>query len=199
MPMNRLPRVLAAAVAVVVSAALLTGCSGRDAVSQGDSTNYRYIGTTPKGKTIAVADRKHAGEVSGPLLSGGDWNLAADKGKVVVLNFWASWCPPCRNESPGFEAMYRKYHASGVEVVGLDVKDPNLDSAKSFVRGFHLTYPIVRDDNAKTALELGKVPLTIGLPWTVVIDKQQRVAAVYNGEVLPADLEPALTQLTAES
>lgn len=184
------------AAAVCCAALLLTGCSGRSAVDQG-SGNFRYIGTTPRGTTIAPADRKVAGQVTGSLIGGGTFSLAAERGKVVVLNFWASWCAPCRNESPGLDSLYREMKASGVQMVGLDVKDPNLDSALSFLKDYHISYPIVRDPNAETALELGNVPLSIGLPWTVVVDKQQRVAAVYNGEVLPADLRPVLTALLA--
>lgn len=184
------------AAAVCCAALLLTGCSGRSAVDQG-SGSFRYIGTTPRGTTIAPADRKVAGQVTGSLIGGGTFSLAAERGKVVVLNFWASWCAPCRNESPGLDSLYREMKASGVQMVGLDVKDPNLDSALSFLKDYHISYPIVRDPNAETALELGNVPLSIGLPWTVVVDKQQRVAAVYNGEVLPADLRPVLTALLA--
>ncbi len=81
--------------------------------------------------------------------------------------------------------------------VGLDVKDTR-SGATSFIKDNDITYPNVWDPKAKTALELGKVPM-VGLPWTVVVDKQQRVAAVYSGAVLPADLRPALTSLIAES
>ncbi len=184
------------AAAVCCAALLLAGCSGRNAVDQSGGS-FRYIGTTPRGTTIAPAERKTAGQVTGALLGGGTYSLAADRGKVVVLNFWASWCSPCRNESPGLDSLYRELKAGGLDVVGLDVKDPNLDAATSFIRDYHISYPIVRDPNAETALELGRVPLSIGLPWTVVIDKQQRVAAVYNGEVFPADLRPVLTALIA--
>ena len=79
------------------------------------------------------------------------------------------------------------------------MKDYNRDSATSFITDRAITYPNVYDPTASSALQLGRVPLSIGLPWTVVIDKQQRVAAVYNGQVLPKDLQPVLDTLTAES
>jgi thiol-disulfide isomerase/thioredoxin len=191
------PRALAAA--LLAGALVLAGCTGKDAVDQGAGGKFRYIGTTQHGKTIAVANRKRVSGVTGKLIDGGAFNLAAATGQVVVLNFWASWCAPCRSESPGLDSVYRALKAKGVTVVGLDVKDPNRDSATSFIRDNDITYPIVYDPNARTALQLGKVPLSIGLPWTVVVDKQQRVAAVYNGQILPADLQPVLMSLLAES
>ena len=177
---------------------LLSACTGANAVSQAGSV-YHYVGTTPRGKTIAVADRRQAGDVTGKLMAGGPFTLSSQKGKVVVLNFWASWCAPCQNEAPGLDDLYRQNKAKGVTIVGLDVKDFNKDNANSFITDKKITYPNVYDPTASSALQLGKVPLSIGLPWTVVIDKQQRVAAVYNGQVLPKDLQPVLDALTAES
>jgi len=132
-------------------------------------------------------------------MAGEPFTLSSQKGKVVVLNFWASWCAPCQNEAPGLDDVYRQNKAKGVTIVGLDVKDFNKDNANSFITDKKITYPNVYDPTASSALQLGKVPLSIGLPWTVVVDKQQRVAAVYTGQVLPKDLQPVLDTLTAES
>jgi thiol-disulfide isomerase/thioredoxin len=180
--------------------ALAACTAGDDAVDQSAGGQYRFVGATPHGKTIGEASRKTAGNVSGELLSGGNFELAAQRGKVVLLNFWATYCGPCRTESPNFDTIYRAMKGDGVEFVGLDVKEVNRDAPNAFVRDFKITYPSVWDPKAKTALQLGKLPVsTAGLPWTVLVDKQQRVAAVYIGEVLPADVKPALTSLLAES
>jgi thiol-disulfide isomerase/thioredoxin len=180
---------------------LLAACTaGTDAVDQSAGGQYRFIGATPNGKTIPAASRKTAGNVSGELLSGGNFDLAAQQGKIVVLNFWASYCGPCRTESPNFDTIYRSMKGDGVEFVGLDVKEVGRDAPNAFVHDFKITYPSVWDPKAKTALQLGKLPVsTAGLPWTAIVDRQQRVAAVYVGEVLPADVKPALTSLLAES
>ncbi len=179
----------------------VTACSGgTDAVDQSAGGQFRFIGATPHGKTIAVGSRKTAGDVSGDLLGKGTFSLAAQKGKVVVLNFWASYCGPCRTESPNFDKLNRQMKGQDVEFVGLDIKEVGRDAPTAFIRDFKITYPSVWDPKAKSALQLGKLPVvTAGLPWTVLIDKQQRVAAVYIGEVLPADVEPALKSLLAES
>jgi thiol-disulfide isomerase/thioredoxin len=184
--------------------ALLTGallavaaCSaGKNAVDQNGST-FIFRNATPHGRAITLADRKQVGNVHGDLLSGGMYSLAAQKGKVVVLNFWGSWCGPCQTETPQFDSIYRDMKAHGVEFVGLDVKEVDRSAPESFIKDNKITYPSVWDPNAKTALQIGKVPM-VGLPWTVIVDKDQRVAAVYSGPVLPADLKPVLTSLTAE-
>jgi thiol-disulfide isomerase/thioredoxin len=183
--------------AALACALVLAACTGKDAVAQGDGTLYQFSSATKLGQTIPMGDRKAAGDVNGDLLNGGTYNLNSDAGKVVVLNFWASWCSPCRSEMPGFDSLYRQDKAS-IDFVGINTKDASVSSAKAFVSDTNISYPIVRDEPGKVALELGKIP-SGGLPFTVVLDKQHRVAAVYLQELQAADLQPVLTKLSAES
>ena len=192
-----LRRVAVAAFAALAGVLVLTACTGKDAVSQGDGSLYQFTTANKLGQTISPNDRKAAGNVTGDLLNGGTYNLDSDKGKVVVLNFWASWCSPCRTEMPGFDALYRQDKAN-TSFVGIDTKDASESSAKAFVSDNNISYPIVHDEPGKTALELGKIP-SGALPFTVVLDKQQRVAAVYLQTLQAADLQPVLTKLAAES
>jgi thiol-disulfide isomerase/thioredoxin len=183
---------------VLATALLGSACSGgTDAVDQSAGGQYRYVGATPKGKTIAEAKRKPAGPATGTLLDGGGWTLNSLKGQVVVLNYWATWCAPCRIETPNLQKVYTAWKPKGVTFVGIDVKEANRSPVQAFVKDNAVTYPVVFDEGAKTALQIGHLPLQ-GLPNTVVIDKQGRVAAVYVGNVLPADLEPVLASLTTE-
>jgi thiol-disulfide isomerase/thioredoxin len=183
---------------VLATALLGSACSGgTDAVDQTAGGQYRYVGATAKGKTIAEAKRKVAGPATGAFLGGGDWTLKSLKGQVVVLNYWATWCAPCRIETPNLQRVYITWKPKGVAFVGIDVKEANRSPVQAFVKDNAVTYPIVFDEGAKTALQIGHLPLQ-GLPNTVVIDKHGRVAAVYVGNVLPADLEPVLASLTAE-
>lgn len=188
-------------IAVVGCAALLLlvgGCTGgSNAVDQSAGGQYRYVGATPKGKTIPVDKRKTAGLATGTLLDGGKWQLGALRGKVVVVNYWATWCAPCRIETPNFQKVFLANRSNGVDFVGIDVKETNPSTARAFVKDNAITYPIVDDEGAKTALQIGHLPL-VGLPNTVVIDKHGRVAAVYVGAVQPADLQPVLDALSAE-
>jgi thiol-disulfide isomerase/thioredoxin len=193
--MKRRSVLLGLSLAVVLLGSACSG--GTDAVDQSAGGQFRYVGATPKGTTIGAAKRKPAGPAAGTLLNGSPWTLAALKGSVVVINYWASWCGPCRVETPNFQKMYQAYRAKGVQFVGIDVKEAQRSTAESFVADNKITYPIVYDEGAKTALQLGHLPLQ-GLPNTVVVDRQGRVAAVYVGQVLPGDLEPVLTALTTE-
>jgi peroxiredoxin len=184
-------------VAVVAAVALVaTGCAGKDAVDAGSSGNYRYVSGTSLGTTYPVADRKPAENFTGALLNGGTITLAEQAGKVVVINFWATWCPPCVVETPQFDNVYRAYRAKGVSFIGIDTKD-NQDSARSFVAHNQISYPIVFDERGETALRLGQIPAG-GLPFTVIIDRHGKVAVVYLNSMAPKDLEPLLVKLLAE-
>lgn len=187
-------RIMAGLAALTVGAAALSGCTGHDAVDQTASGQFRYVQATPKGGVIAADERKPAGQVTGELLDGGTYRLSDAKGHDVVVNFWGSWCGPCQVETPAFDKLYRDVKSTGVQFVGMDVKETSRDNPKAFVRDNDISYPIVYDPNAKTALELGRIPQT-GLPVTVIVDKQQRVAAVYLGEVQPQDVSNALARL----
>jgi peroxiredoxin len=187
------------AAVLLLVAGLLTGCAaGKNAVDQGAGTQFRYPGSNAKGSVTVLAKRKQAGPVSGNLIGGGRYQLSQDRGKVVVLNFFASWCPPCQVETPQFDSIYRARKDAGVRFVGLDVKDPSKSGSQAWLQAKQITFPVVYDEPGKTALQLGDVPLT-ALPATVLIDKQGRVAAVYTQEVFAKDLEPVLNQLVGEA
>ena len=138
-------RFLAALAGVIVVGSTITACTGgKDAVEQQAGGQYRFVGATSKGHTIAVPDRKSVGTVTGPLLDGGNFQLADYKGKVVVVNFWASWCVPCQTEMPQFDLLYRQVKPQGIQFVGVDAKDAR-SGARSFVQANDISYPIVWD------------------------------------------------------
>lgn len=111
------------------------------------------------------------------LSGGGDLSLASFRGKTVVLNFFASWCGPCKREAPALEKVWREYRARGVVVLGVDSGDVAGD-ARRFLAVHGITYPIASDPNATLALGPYALP---GLPVTFVIN---RVGRVVGGEIL---------------
>lgn len=111
-----------------------------------------------------------------PLFSGGTFRLSEHRGQVVVVNFWASWCPPCRDEAPVLERAWQRYRDQGVVLVGLDIWDSEED-ARAFLAEFGITYPNGPDSNGDTAIEYG---LT-GIPETFFIRPDGTIARHWIG------------------
>jgi cytochrome c biogenesis protein CcmG/thiol:disulfide interchange protein DsbE len=100
----------------------------------------------------------------------GQFSLADLRGKAVIVNFWASWCVPCKDEAPALQATYERHRKNGLVVVGIDVEDFTQD-ARRFADRFGLTYPIVRDTRKST---IGKWGVT-GYPETFFVDRRGRL------------------------
>ena len=114
-----------------------------------------------------------------PPLEGGEERSLADwRGQVVVLNYWASWCEPCRDESPLLERWHQKISKRNATVLGVDVLDVTSD-AQDFIDEYGLTYPQLRDKDGSTQDDFG----IIAYPETFVIDRQGRIAASRRGPV----------------
>jgi cytochrome c biogenesis protein CcmG, thiol:disulfide interchange protein DsbE len=113
--------------------------------------------------------------------------LADYRGEWVLLNFWASWCRPCRDEAPVLEDFYERNRGRGVEVVGVDTQDLSGDAA-AFVREFDLSYPQLRDPDAESPLSEQGFGAT-GLPESYLIDPQGELALIRRGPVDEVYLE----------
>jgi len=101
---------------------------------------------------------------------GGDLTFSSLKGKPVVVNFWASWCIPCKDEAPALQATYEKYRGQGLVVLGVDAKDFRQDG-KHFLKRLGITYPVVDDGRGST---LGKWGVA-GFPETFFVDREGRL------------------------
>jgi cytochrome c biogenesis protein CcmG/thiol:disulfide interchange protein DsbE len=124
------------------------------------------------------------------LFDGGGLSLADRRGSVVVVNFWASWCPPCRDEAPALEKIWREYEDESVIFVGVDYKDVR-SKAMAFIEEFNVTYPNGSDAYNKIS---GAYHIT-GVPETFLIAKDGRLAEHYIGPITEAEIRTALEGL----
>lgn len=142
-----------------------------------------------------VAERKAAPEVTGELLDGARYDLATTRGSVVVVNFWASWCAPCRLEAADLEQVAKDTAAAGVLFLGVNNRDDR-DKAKAFVAARN-SYPSIFDPGGRLALRFADVP-PVSTPSTLIIDRQGRVAAVLRKATNTAELGPIVREIAAE-
>jgi peroxiredoxin len=134
-----------------------------------------------------------------PELDGQVFNLSALRGKVVVVNFWATWCPPCRNEMPALDAFYRQFHGRGVEMIGLSVDRPrDRSDVQKVMHSF--SYPAAMLDDAKVN-DFGSPN---ALPMTVIVDRNGVVRVKLTPDQIPvteqslsASVLPLLPQKSA--
>src|SRR5215210_9075058 len=172
--------------AVICAVIALIGLLGYGLASKG--------GDSAIDEALARGEREQAPALALPRLEGGgEASLARYRGRVVVLNFWASWCEPCRAESPLLERWHRRISTRGGTVLGVDVLDVTSD-ARRFAREYRLSYPIVRDRDGGSLRDFG----VVGYPESVVIDRRGRVAAVKRGPVDDAWLRSRVTSLLRE-
>jgi len=128
-----------------------------------------------------------------PNENGVNQALIKYKGKIIVLNFWATWCPPCREEIPELSQLQVKYLQKNVTVVGIAVDE--IDSVKEFVKATPINYPIVVDENSGMALGI-KLGNDKGvLPYTVIIDSSGKVIQSFFGRINKPILEHTLLPL----
>ena len=152
------------------------------AQNQSDAGRSLLIGHPAPDFTLAVLG-SHSG--SAPTL-----RLASLKGKPVILNFWASWCDPCKHEAPLLQATWQQVQRQGIVLLGIDFQDARSDGL-NFLRTYGITYPNVADDTGSTAINYG---LT-GVPETYFINRQGMIVSKVTGELTEQTIQSNLRLL----
>ena len=192
----RRTRLVAVLLAAAAAVALPAGCSGEDAVDREAGTDERYVAGDGTSETYPAGDRPDVAEISGELLDGAKFQLDDLDGRVVVVNFWGQWCAPCRAETDDLQAVYAATKPSGVEFVGVNVRDAR-DKAIAFERAFKVGYRSLYDPDGRVALRFRATPPN-STPATIVLDREHRVAAVFRRAVVADELRPVVERLAAE-
>jgi thiol-disulfide isomerase/thioredoxin len=189
---------LATAIGGLLAASAVLGvaaCSGGPiAESTVTSNGQSFVGGSYSSTYYAPADRPAAPTVSGTTLTGAKLSLAAQRGNLVVLNFWGSWCAPCRREAPTLAALARHFNDKPVRFIGDDVRDAPANAA-AFERTFGIGYPSLNDPGEQVALAFhGAVP-PVGIPTTLLIDGSGHIAGRVVGEVTYDGLRALITKI----
>ena len=165
------------AVAATVGMLAVAGCSdlegteGKTWITGGSITE------------VAIADRVAPVEASGEDLDGEDLSVEEFRGKVVVLNVYASWCPPCRKEMPTVGEAAASYDEDEVVFLGVNIREASAQNAQSFLRGQDVDLRSFYDPGSEVLLSLSDKLGPYSLPSTVVLDRDGRMAALVLGEI----------------
>jgi len=160
----------------------LTACSTGQQASDNRDGQTGFVSDSGRVATFAPDKRVAAPAFGGETLDGAQWNLDDHRGKVVVMNVWGSWCPPCRAEAPDLNAASKEL-GSSVQFIGLNNRDLDMAQAKKFVEAFGVGFPSIYDPNGKQLLKFRGQITASAIPSTLVIDKNGKVAARVLGPV----------------
>src|SRR5512145_1345843 len=138
------------------------------------------------GQGVKPAPKLELNDIEGRALRLSDY-----KGKVVLLNFWATWCAPCRAEMPDLVKWQREYKSQGLQVIGVTYPPAELTEAREFIKSIEVNYPIaLGEEQTKAIFDNGET-----LPVTVVIDKKGMIREVIQGIIFPEEFEQKVKPL----
>ena len=186
--------VAAAVIGLVVALLFVTGSVG----GSGKASDVSYVDGSTSAVLYTAGHRPLAPDFTGTTLTGSRVRFAAYRGKVVVVNFWGSWCPPCRAEAPTLAVLSEKYQPDGVQFLGVDEND-NAASAEAFARGFGIKYPSVSDPGYVITQDFSAAVAISGTPTTLVVDRSGHVAGAVFGSTTYSELNAILTNVTGKA
>jgi len=201
-PVTRAPVIRARRRTVVLAAAAAAGVLLVVLLVAGWAGGGKSDTTEVDGSTSAVlysaGHRPLAPDFTGTTLTGARLNFSSYRGQVVVLNFWGSWCVPCREEAPTLAVVGEQYQRAGVAFLGVDVRDTTA-SAEAFVHNFGITYPSVSDSSSQITLAYTAAVPVSGTPTTLVVDRTGHIAGAIFGQATYSELTAMLAKVTGKT
>lgn len=188
--------VLRAVLAPALAIVMVAGCAATDVDQTTPGGRYSFSGVTAAGQVIEPSGRQQAPPFSGELLDGASFESSSLVGDVAVINFWGSWCAPCRIETPDLQEVYADLRDDEARFLGVAVKDQR-SLAEAFMSSVGAQYPSLFDPRGEVALAFRGFPANV-VPSTILLDRRGRVAGVYAGVVTQPDLRAALRTLLQE-
>lgn len=180
------------ALAVMLAAALAGGCKRAEKPAQPQASGKPFGNGTATTKTETQAQTATGTEVGAMMpeytaleLDGSKFELESKRGKVVLLNLWATWCGPCRFEIPELQILHDRYASKNFEVIGVSVDESGPEAVREFVTEHKMRYPVVLDAEGK----LASVFQTSVLPTSVVIDRNGKIVWKKFAAIMPDDPE----------
>src|SRR5277367_1384428 len=152
-----------------------------------------HFGTRQSGGIRPVGERRAMPLLVMAQLDGGTWRMAEHRGQVVLVNYWASWCGPCWEETPGLIRFSKELGPQGLAVVGVAIDEGGTAKVKKFVDDFQVPYPVALPERG-SQMAYGMA----GVPTTILVDRQGKVAKTYVGAVRQGDFREDVGVLLRE-
>jgi cytochrome c biogenesis protein CcmG, thiol:disulfide interchange protein DsbE len=152
-----------------------------------------HFGARQSGGIAPAGERRVVPELALEQLGGGTWRMVDHRGQVVLINYWATWCGPCQEETPGLVRLSRELGPKGLAVVGVSLDEGGRGKVQQFVDEFHVPYPVAFP-GTMSQMARGMA----GVPTTILVDRQGRVAKTYEGAVSEGDFRADVGVLLAE-
>ena len=178
----------------VLSALLILGCNAENE-SQKKGPTQPLEQLDPGSAALYPAQREaKARDFEVTLLNGETFTLSDYQGEVVLLNIWATWCAPCREETPDLQELYEKYKEDGFIILGVSIDEQGESVVRPFIEKYEVSYPIVIDDGTI----MDKYGPTMGIPTTYIINRKGNLQYFAVGALTNKELEPRIKTLLSK-
>lgn len=175
---------------LALSAVLFSGCDTANKESVNNNTQP-VAETTTSNQDTSNKKFKKAPDFTLTTMEGNTFTLSDHKGKIVVLNFWATWCAPCREEIPDFMELHKELKEQGIMFAGISVDKEGWQKVRPYAKDMEINYPIMVN-NGKVSRQYGPIR---AIPTTFIINKKGRVEYVAPGKLTKEKLKPILVKL----